>query len=433
MRTHACVHRMLSTGIFGHMNHCAPLSLQQLYAHNRGWEPLLRHVHDLHRRSTHPAAYPFPYAWEEIGPGYCYGTAFGHWDIVHQVFDALVYDPEHARHQLYNTVYNQTRDGMVPGCLWLKGGRSGRTRAGWDTTRKGHPPVWVAAVDDYVERTGERSLLPHMYAALVKQISWFERHRRAPEGGFFYEDIRTGKWESGVDEGVRFDDLDYCVRACIDATTHVYMLYNAARRWAAHLGEATHPYETREMELHAFINDSLYDERDRMYYDERAIRDPVHRHIVMENLWPLVAGAAPAGRAHRIIDTYVLSSTHFCTPHPIATVSAHDTKFELRMWRGPCWNSMTYWVARGCLQYGRKDAARLLLHNALDATAVQFDRTGKLWEFYHPFLGPQHELRRKPHTNDDRPCTGYLGHNPLLAMAGLHKTVCAGTEQAFRS
>jgi hypothetical protein len=34
------------------------------------WQPMLKYVADLHRKSTHPAKYPFDYEWEEIGPGY---------------------------------------------------------------------------------------------------------------------------------------------------------------------------------------------------------------------------------------------------------------------------------------------------------------------------------------------------------------------------
>ncbi len=49
------------------------------------WQPMLKYVAELHRKSTHPATYPFNYEWEEIGPGYIYGPAFGHWDIIHQV------------------------------------------------------------------------------------------------------------------------------------------------------------------------------------------------------------------------------------------------------------------------------------------------------------------------------------------------------------
>lgn len=60
------------------------------------WKPVLKYTKELHKKSTHIKTYPFDYDWEEIGPGYCYGPAFGHWDIVYQVLDALVYDKRHA-------------------------------------------------------------------------------------------------------------------------------------------------------------------------------------------------------------------------------------------------------------------------------------------------------------------------------------------------
>ena len=61
------------------------------------WRPMLKYVADLHEKSTHPAHWPFDYEWEEIGPGYVYGPAFGHWDIVHQVMDVLPAYPEHGK------------------------------------------------------------------------------------------------------------------------------------------------------------------------------------------------------------------------------------------------------------------------------------------------------------------------------------------------
>ncbi len=81
---------------------------------------------------------------------------------------------------------------------------------------------------------------------------------------------------------------------------------------------------------------------------------------------------------------------------------------------------MTYWAARGCLRYGRADAAQALLERALDASAAQFARTGTVWEFYHPQGGDPESLQRKPHTAYNRPWRDYLGHNPLIAMAGLY-------------
>lgn len=133
----------------------------------------------------------------------------------------------------------------------------------------------------------------------------------------------------------------------------------------------------------------------------------------------MVVGAATPEQARRVIDENLLSPERFFAHHPITTVSLTDPLFELRMWRGPAWNSMTYWAARGCLAYGRKDAARRLLEAALDDSAAKFESTGTIWEFYHPHGGDQQEVQRKPHTPYNTPCTDYLGHNPLIAMARM--------------
>jgi glycogen debranching enzyme len=139
--------------------------------------------------------------------------------------------------------------------------------------------------------------------------------------------------------------------------------------------------------------------------------------MAYENLWPLIAGAATKEQADKLIDLYILNAAVFLTLHPVSTVGVNDPKFELRMWRGPAWNSMTYWVARGCLQYGRKDAAKILLEKALDDSARQFEITGTIWEFYDPSGGSPEDIQRKPQTKRNMPCKDYLGHNPVIAMA----------------
>jgi hypothetical protein len=133
-----------------------------------------------------------------------------------------------------------------------------------------------------------------------------------------------------------------------------------------------------------------------------------------------VVGAATADQAGRVIDEHLLHPDRFFTAHPICTVAHTDPGFELRMWRGPTWNSMTYWAARGCLRCDRPDAACLLVERALDASAAQFERTGTVWEFYHPHGGDPVAIKRKPHTEYNTPCPDYLGHNPLLAMARIY-------------
>ena len=160
-----------------------------------------------------------------------------------------------------------------------------------------------------------------------------------------------------------------------------------------------------------------------MFYDIWAIEDPSFRTLAFETCFPLIVGAATPEQANRMIDEYILDTTCFNSVHPIATVGLRDPRFELRLWRGSAWNSMTYWVARACINYGRKDAAKILLEKALDQSARQFELTGTIWEFYHPYGGDQTDLQRKPQTEKNEPCQDYLGHNPLMAMTRLYEKI----------
>lgn len=378
------------------------------------WRAMLVYVAELHARSVRPPRYPFPYPWEEIGPGYCYGPAFGHWDIVHAILDVLPAEPQHARAQILNNLAAQQEDGLVPGVIWMR-----EEPARWNTVA-GHPPLWPVAVQDYAELTSSDELIARCFEPLTCQIGWFERHRRAEPFGFFYTDILNHTWESGVDEGIRFLDVKKGPLACVDATAHVYWLYDYAARWARTLGKDAAPYERQAQALREFMQNELYVPEAGFFYDIWSSRDAGKRWAAFEGMWPMVVGAATPEQAERVIDENLLNPERFFAPHPISSVGLSDPHFELRMWRGPTWNSMTYWAARGCLRYGRADAARRLLERALDASAAQFARTGTIWEFYHPLGGRPEELQRKPHTPYNTPCRDYLGHNPLLAMARMY-------------
>ena len=385
------------------------------------WRPMLAYVADLHARSTHPAQPPFPHPWEEIGPGYCYGPAFGHWDLIHAVLDTLPDEPEHAKHQLLNTLANQEADGLIPGSIYLpRDGDAKRNQPRWSKT-VGHPPVWVIAVQDYVDLIGDDALIKRCYEPLIRQIRWFETQRAAEPQGFYYTDILTHSWESGIDEGVRFHDVQTGPFACIDATSHVYALYDYAKNWGGKLGKPNAEFAKKASHLQAFIQNTLFSEETGFFHDVWSVNDPAHRPFALEGMWPMVVGAATPEQAQRVIDENLLNPRRFFTAHPVSTVGVEDPLFELRMWRGPTWNSMTYWAAHGCLRYGRADAAHILVEKALDASAAQFERTGTVWEFYHPHGSNPEAVQRKPHTPFNIPCHDYLGHNPLIAMARIYE------------
>lgn len=378
------------------------------------WLPVLTYTEELHRSCTYPASSPFPHPWENIGSGYCYGPAFGHWDIVHAIMDAIKTRPEHARLQLLNNLHNMSVEGFLPGVIYMTD-----DEVKWSQVQT-HPPVWPVAAQEYADAAGDKDMIGICYEPLVRQIGWFEKYRKAEGKGYYYTDILNHKWESGVDDGIRFDRIATGPFACVDATSHVYQLYRFAESWAQALGrqEEVSRWKQQADRLEELLQTKFFDEETGFFHDGWAVGND-GRRMAFEGVWALVTGAATAVQANRVIDGSLLNPEKFFTPHPLPTVAVSDPYFELRMWRGPSWNSMTYWAARGCMRYGRKDAAAAILEKALDATAVQFERTGTIWEFYHPFIGEQTEVQRKPYTPYNTPCRDYLGHNPLIAMASL--------------
>jgi putative isomerase len=384
------------------------------------WRPMLLYLADLHGRSVHPPTDHLRYPFEDIGPGYQGGKAFGHIDLTHERLDTVRALPEHARNQTRNELMGQQPDGLIPGVMNF----DSMGKASWKPN-KGFPPLWPVAVDAYVEVSGDGDFLKECLDALTRQIGWFESKRAVAGGGFYYLDVLGRPWESGIDEGVRYDQHPPKAAACVDACAHVYLLYDHAARWSRKLGRPHTGWEEKANGLAQFIHKELWDAQSGFFYDSWTVRHPDLRPLAFEGMWPVVVGAATPAQARRVIE-HLLNPREFFTPHPIATVALSDSKFELRMWRGPAWNCMTYWAARGCLHYGRPDAARKLLEAALDATAIQFERTHTVWEFYHPRLGEQTALLRKP-KGRRLPCQDYLGHNPLYAMVDLWKK-CGGEE-----
>ncbi|MFH0964412.1 MAG: trehalase family glycosidase [Planctomycetota bacterium] len=383
------------------------------------WRGMLGYTAELHARSVLAAQPPFRRPWEEIGPGYVNSPAFGHWDIVHEAMDCLAHEPEHAADQIRNLLAFQGEDGFLPGLIVLRGGK-----AHWNPEIT-HPPVWPFAVQELADLYRDDRLLRECLEPLKRQIRWFERKRAAVGGGFYYEDVVSRRWESGVDEGVRFDQPVEETPACVDATAHLYACYEIAAKWATALGEEASEFSRKADELGRFIREKLFDAETGFFHDSWAVGRPVRRALAFEGMWPMVVGAASPEQAQRVIDENLLRPDRFLTEHPISTVAVSDPRFELRMWRGPAWNSMTFWTARGCARYDRADAARVLLERALDASAASYERTGTIWEFYHPRGGQELDLARKPHTKYNTPCRNYLGHNPLIAMARLWEAVLA--------
>ena len=386
------------------------------------WKPLLLATLALCERCMRSPSeaidHTFPHPWMELGPGYVYGPAFGHWDIVHSSFNLVRDDPDEAVRQLENDLSLLCDDGRLIGAIFFRNARRE------DNSIITHPPLWVFLADELFRLHGDTALLRTCLTALTKQIAWFERERQTEDGGFYYHDVHAKRlWECGVDESIRYKDLAPCVKACIDATAHVYALYDNAYRWSVILGCEQEEYKAKREALGEYIRTRMYNEGTGWFYDEFATTEERELVEAIDGAWPMVVGACNEEQARRVVE-HLMSEELFFTEHPLAMVAISSPRFKPQMWQGCAFNSFTFWFAYGMYKNGFYAECKRVIERALDATARAYEETGKLWEFYHPEGLSPLAAARKPHTPFNTPCPDYIGHNPLLALYHLHEECC---------
>lgn len=379
------------------------------------WRTMLHHLAAMHEAALYenPTS-PAPYPLETLGGGYYFNPAFGHWDLIYTLLDSCPAMPEHTLHQLENMLAFQQEDGFMAGAIFFRG--EGVPRPYWYST---FPPVWPLAVDEYTRTAKDDRAVKLCYQPLLKQIKWFENNRKAIDFGFFFKDmIEPKNWESGVDESIRCEVVQERDRfPNIDATALVRLLYDAAARWSAALGLDGSEFARKRDELDSAIQTRFFCDETGFFHDSYLL-DRNIKYRALTAVWALTGGAASEEQANRMIDGSLLDPDHFFTEHPLPFVAVDEPYFQLKMWRGGAWNSITWMAVLGCLRYGRKDAALKIAERVLKYSQLQYDRTGAIWEFYHPFGKSPMEMQRKK-APWLLPCREYLGHNPLFAYARL--------------
>lgn len=368
------------------------------------WRSMLTHVAQLHEAHLHSPVSSFQFLWEEVPGGgeekiYC-----DQWRFLHCALDTLSAEPQHAIRQVKNHLSLQQDSGFIPGWVWLENGF-----LHWNEMAA-CPPLWPIVVGDYLDQVGGLEDLPLFLKALSKQIHWFEKHRKTEEGGFFYLDILDRIWESGMREAPRFDLKKELPSkfACVDACSHLYKAYCLGQQWSQILGENPHPWQKKAEQLALWVNQVLFDESTGLYFDQWA----VGTLSGCEGFWPLIAGIADSSTVRKSLDKWLLHPKCFGVHHSLSSLPLFDPRFELAPWKGPVYNLIVYWVARGLCSYGNYKEACELLEKALTSSADYFEKTGKVWEYYPPQGEDIEQLQPSPIADD-------LGSNPLIAMAAM--------------
>ena len=279
-----------------------------------------------------------------------------------------------------------------------------------DTTLEKHnyrntkPPLSAWSVWKVYEQDKDINFIKEMYPKIIKQHNWWYTFRDYDNDGVCEYGSTDGtliaaKWESGMDNAVRFDDSkmvqsDQAIfsmnQESVDLNAYLYAEKQYLVLMADLLGNkiAVEELKTAAKKLKTQIQDQFYDEKTGWFYDTSIDGKSFIKVMGCEGWIPLWANVASTVQAESVKKN-MMNPDYFNTKVPFQTLSAHHPKFKPNRgyWRGPNWLDQAYFGVRGLRNYGyQKEAnenAYKLIHNASGVLT----KGSSIRENYQPITG----------------------------------------------
>jgi len=333
-------------------------------------------------------------------PSYNYKWFYGFWawDSWKHAVAAAYYDIKLAKSQVLAMYDYQTETGFIPDCIY----RDNLIEE--NNYRNTKPPLSAWAVWTIFQQDGDIEFVKKIYPNIKKQHEWWYKYRDHDSDGICEYGSTDGtliaaKWESGMDNAVRFDETKLVANSknafsmdqeSVDLNSFLYAEKLYLKKLAKILDIQNDEvlFAKQANILKKQIRQQFYNKEDGWFYDTSIDGNSFIKIKGSEGWIPLWAGVASKAEAKNLIKTMMDSST-FNTHVPLQTLDASSDKFEPDggYWRGPTWIDQSYFGIKGLKKYGfHKEAAELtkkLIHNAEGVTAK-----GKaIRENYNPITG----------------------------------------------
>jgi putative isomerase len=325
-------------------------------------------------------------------PGYFNG--FWAWDSWKHAVALAEFEPELAKNQVRTMFDYQDDRGMVADCIYID-----KKENNYRDTK---PPLAAWAVWNIYGKTTELKFLEEIYPKLEKYHYWWYKDRDHDENllceyGSTDGTLKAAKWESGMDNAVRFD-LAKMVKnnnwawsmnlESVDLNSYLY----AEKCYLASIAEVlkrepdAQKLKKEAARLKDLIQSRMFDKETGYFYDIWLENKAYHRVQGPEGWIPLWAGVASKDQADRV-KSLMVDSKKFATYVPFPTVARDHPQFSTKYWRGPVWLDQAYFAIAGLRRYGYKKEAIKFTGWLFDHPEGLKDSTAPIRENYHPLTG----------------------------------------------
>ncbi|MGN0195291.1 MAG: MGH1-like glycoside hydrolase domain-containing protein [Candidatus Cryptobacteroides sp.] len=317
------------------------------------------------------------------------------WDSWKIASANVFYNPEMAKDEMRTLFDYQADNGMVPDFISYN-----KAHNNW---RDSKPPVAAWGTMNVYRETGDKEFLAQMYGPLMKFHNWWFAERDHDRNGICEYGSTDGTliaacWESGMDNGVRFDGAQMLRNGgnawsmnqeniCLNSFLYKEKLLLA--EMADILGKTDDAKQLREGAevIKNFVQTKMYDEETGFFYDTRIGTGEFIKVMGAECWLPLWAGIATKEQAAAVKEK-MMDPEKFNSTLPLGTLDiSHPRLRPVRgYWRGPVWVDQVYFGITGLRNYGYDREADYLVEKFIN-NAQGLTTDGPIHENYNPLTG----------------------------------------------
>ncbi len=337
---------------------------------------------------------------EGLFPSYHYKwfNGFWSWDSWKHAVGLSYYNTELAKKQIRLMFEFQNEDGFVADCVYR------------DTSIENHnyrdtkPPLSAWAVAKTYEKDLDIAFVKELYPKLKKYHYWWYKKRdhdqdRLCEYGSTDGTLVAAKWESGMDNAIRFDNSKILKNSegafsldqeSVDLNAYLYAEKLYLKKLAVLLqkeNDATQ-YQEEAKKLKLIIQKQFYDPVDGWFYDTSLDGKTFIKGEGSEGWTSLWAKVATQEQAEAVKNK-MMNPTKFFTKVPFQTMSADHPKFDplKGYWRGPNWLDQSYFGVKSLRNYGFDTEADAATVQILKGANGILGKGSAIRENYHPISG----------------------------------------------
>jgi len=328
-------------------------------------------------------------------PSYNYKwfNGFWAWDSWKHAVGIAYYDTELAQNQIRAMYDFQDSQGMIADCVYRD---TLIENHNWRNTK---PPLSAWAVWKVFEQSRDTAFLRKMLPKIKTYHQWWYTHRDYDRNGLCEYGSTDGtliaaKWESGMDNAVRFDS-SRLLRASsggfsldqesVDLNAYLFAEKKYLSKICLATGQAEESvrYDKEAFKLQSMVRENFFSPGKGWFFDKNLIRGEFVEAFGPEGWGPLWTKLALAVREN------MLASDKFYTFIPFPTLAAEHPDFnpDKGYWRGPIWLDQVYFAIKGLANYGFEEDAETLTRRVLTRLEGLINSPAPIRENYHPLTG----------------------------------------------